>query len=168
MFFFDECASGKSNPFQNGGTSIDILGAFQCQCPGGFIGARCETGTSANLHDSIQRTWQHGEITNDSFRLIEFFCVRSIWRKLFLVDLIPFFSFTRLETRQKQFEITCSDHYHVLSTGAFYVMGIASVVGEAHLRLVHGTIAFSTQKGWGSAPLGNINHLKTNLFSFNR
>ena len=44
--------------------------------------------------DCIQLTRQHGEITNDSFRLDEVFCVRCILRKLFLDGLIHFFFYS--------------------------------------------------------------------------
>ena len=37
----NECAS---NPCLNNGTCVDKINSFNCTCPGGFIGIRCETG----------------------------------------------------------------------------------------------------------------------------
>ena len=69
-FFFsdiDECASSKGNRCQNGGTCINVIGAFQCQCPGGFIGAQCETGISAEW--SIGRLLTHQKTRWDRIQL---------------------------------------------------------------------------------------------------
>lgn len=39
-FEYNEC---ESNPCSNGGTCLDRVGEFQCVCPVGYAGQRCET-----------------------------------------------------------------------------------------------------------------------------
>jgi hypothetical protein len=39
-FEYNEC---ESNPCSNGGTCLDRVGEFQCICPSGYAGSRCET-----------------------------------------------------------------------------------------------------------------------------
>lgn len=39
----DECAS---NPCLNGGACVDGIASFTCICVQGFIGVRCETGST--------------------------------------------------------------------------------------------------------------------------
>lgn len=39
-FEYNEC---ESNPCSNGGTCLDRVGEFQCICPVGYAGSRCET-----------------------------------------------------------------------------------------------------------------------------
>ena len=37
----DECAS---SPCQNGGTCVDVVNAYTCNCVPGYTGDNCETG----------------------------------------------------------------------------------------------------------------------------
>ncbi|KAK7105726.1 hypothetical protein V1264_017068 [Littorina saxatilis] len=41
----DECAS---SPCQNGGSCVDQVNAYTCNCPAGYNGSNCETGSCAN------------------------------------------------------------------------------------------------------------------------
>ena len=52
----NEC---DSNPCLNNGTCVDKINSFNCTCPGGFTGNRCETGnynSTPFLMKSIKRT----------------------------------------------------------------------------------------------------------------
>ena len=42
----DECAS---NPCKNGGTCIENIGGYSCDCPDGYAGENCATGESFHL-----------------------------------------------------------------------------------------------------------------------
>ena len=42
----DECSS---NPCENGGTCIDGINEYSCQCVAGYTGLNCETGSSFSL-----------------------------------------------------------------------------------------------------------------------
>ena len=42
----DEC---NSNPCENGGTCIDGINEYSCQCVAGYTGANCETGSSCRF-----------------------------------------------------------------------------------------------------------------------
>ena len=46
-FEYNEC---ESNPCSNGGTCLDRVGEFQCICPPGFAGSRCQTPIQVSLH----------------------------------------------------------------------------------------------------------------------
>ena len=42
----DECSS---NPCENGGTCIDGINEYSCQCVAGYTGTNCETGSSCRF-----------------------------------------------------------------------------------------------------------------------
>ena len=37
----DECSP---DPCQNGGTCVDLVGSYRCDCKTGYSGTNCETG----------------------------------------------------------------------------------------------------------------------------
>lgn len=42
---FDECSS---SPCSNGGTCVDALNKYTCQCTSGFIGNQCDGGRNSS------------------------------------------------------------------------------------------------------------------------
>ena len=50
----DEC---KSSPCQNGGTCIDQVNTFECNCGAGFQGDSCEEGKYRKLANIADRKW---------------------------------------------------------------------------------------------------------------
>ena len=53
----DECAS---HPCQNGGTCVDVINAYTCNCAPGYEGDNCEIGNILQIHiSSIAYSTQH-------------------------------------------------------------------------------------------------------------
>ena len=48
-YFVSEVDECSSNPCENGGTCIDGINEYSCQCVAGYIGANCETGSSCHF-----------------------------------------------------------------------------------------------------------------------
>ena len=42
----NECSP---DPCQNGGTCVDLVGSYRCDCRTGYSGSNCETGVKASL-----------------------------------------------------------------------------------------------------------------------
>ena len=45
LFGFSDILECRSSPCTNGGTCMEMLDGYQCQCANGFTGVNCETGT---------------------------------------------------------------------------------------------------------------------------
>ena len=44
-FLFLDINECEANPCNNGGTCVDLVGDYRCDCVPGYTGADCETGT---------------------------------------------------------------------------------------------------------------------------
>ena len=53
-YFVSDVDVCSSNPCENGGTCMDGINEYSCQCVAGYTGANCETGSSCHFSSFIK------------------------------------------------------------------------------------------------------------------